>query len=148
MESDERNRLSRGPAPRIGKTMPTLKKILYVEDEPDIQTVARMALEMVGGFELECCSSGSEAVAKGPGFAPDLVLLDVMMPGMDGPSTLAELRKLPALAAVPVVFMTAKVQPSEIARFKELGAVEVIPKPFDPMTLHLTIGEIWDRHHG
>jgi CheY-like chemotaxis protein len=92
------------------------------------------------------CSSGAEAVAKAAAFAPDLVVLDVMMPGMDGPGTLAALRALPALARTPVVFMTAKVQPAEIAHFRSLGALEVIAKPFDPMRLADTIREIWRRH--
>jgi len=122
-----------------------LKKILYVEDEPDIQAVAQIALEAVGGFELKVCSGGEEAVAAATGFAPDLLLLDVMMPGMDGPTTLAELRKLPGLESTPVIFMTAKVQPQEIAHFKSLGAVEVIAKPFDPMGLADQVREAWSK---
>jgi len=120
-----------------------LSKILYVEDEPDIQAIAKLALETIGGFNLEVCSSGAEAIKKGPNFHPDLILMDVMMPGMDGPTTLVELRKDKNLSATPVVFMTAKVQPQEIAEFKELGAVEVIAKPFDPMTLSEQINSIW-----
>ncbi|MDO8299269.1 response regulator [Lacisediminimonas sp.] len=126
-----------------------LKRILYVEDDADIQTVARMALELVGGFELEVCSSGDEAIEKIAAFKPQLILLDVMMPGMDGPTTLARLRALPAYSATPVVFMTAKVQQSEIEGYKNLGAVDVIPKPFDPMTLSAQVVEIWERgQHG
>jgi len=125
-----------------------LHKILYVEDEPDIQAIAKLALEMVGGFTLEVCSSGDEAMRKAAGFVPDLILLDVMMPGMDGPATLAALRRLPELAATPVMFMTAKVQPAEIAHFKSLGALDVIAKPFDPMQLSQIIRASWDRHHG
>jgi len=128
--------------------MVELKKILYVEDEPDIQAVAKLALEMVGGFTLEVCSSGQEALDKAAGFAPQLILLDVMMPGMDGPATLAALRESPDLDAVPVIFMTAKVQPGEVAHYKELGAVDVIPKPFDPMDLSDTIRKIWEDCHG
>ncbi|HCA26207.1 MAG TPA: hypothetical protein DEP05_00890 [Betaproteobacteria bacterium] len=122
-----------------------LKKILYVEDEPDIQSVARLALEAVGGFVLEVCSSGQEALDKGPAFAPQLVLMDVMMPGMDGPTALQEMRKLPQLQPVPVIFMTAKVQPNEVAEYKALGAIDVIPKPFDPMSLSATVNAIWAR---
>ena len=125
-----------------------LSKILYVEDEPNIQEVARMALEMVGGFTVTICSSGEEALATAPEFDPDLLLLDVMMPGMDGPTTLVELHKISALAAKPAIFMTAKVQPHEVAEYKELGAIDVIPKPFDPMTLSASIQEIWDAHFG
>jgi CheY-like chemotaxis protein len=124
-----------------------LKRILYVEDEPDIQAVAKLALEMVGGFTLEVCSSGMDALEKAPGFAPQLLLLDVMMPGMDGPATLTALRAQPGTAATPAIFMTAKVQPGEVAQYREQGAVDVIPKPFDPMTLSSTIEEIWKRCH-
>lgn len=115
--------------------MTTLQRILYVEDEADIQAVAKLALEMVGGFTVKICSSGDEAVKEAVAFAPDMILLDVMMPGMDGPTTLAALRSLPTLANVPVAFMTAKVQPQEVAHYKSLGALDVIAKPFDPMTL-------------
>src|SRR5512135_223483 len=104
--------------------MTELKRILYVEDEPDIQAVARLALEMVGGFTVEVCSSGQEALDKVAAFAPQLVLLDVMMPGMDGPATLAALRQIPSLSGLPVIFMTAKVQPGEVAHYKGLGAVD------------------------
>lgn len=125
-----------------------LTRILYVEDEPDIQTVARLALETLGGFTLEICSSGKEALGKIAAFQPQLMLLDVMMPGMDGPTTLGELRKLPSFAATPAIFMTAKVQPSEVAGYKVIGAVDVIPKPFDPMTLSTQVQAIWERCHG
>lgn len=125
-----------------------LKRILMVEDEPDIQTVARLALETVGGFTVAACDSGEQAVASAPAFAPDLILLDVMMPGMDGPSTLAALRRIPELAQVPVVFMTAKVQPQEVESFMALGAAAVIAKPFDPMTLADQVRAIWDRGRG
>ena len=78
-------------------------------------------------------------------FAPDLVLLDVMMPDMDGPATLRALRQLPGMAALPVVFMTAKVQPQEVAEYRARGALDVIAKPFDPMTLAAQVREIWAR---
>ncbi len=122
-----------------------LQRILFVEDDPDIQTVARMALEAVGGFRVLACSSGQEALEKLAEFPPDLVLLDVMMPGMDGPATLAALRRLPEAASIPVVFMTAKVQTQEVALYRELGAVDVIAKPFDPMSLPETVRSIWSR---
>lgn len=125
-----------------------LQRILYVEDEPDIQTVARLALEMIGGFTVAICSSGAEALERVGEFAPDLVLLDVMMPGMDGPTVLARLRELPGTAATPVVFMTAKIQPQEVAEYRALGAVEVIGKPFDPIALPEQVREIWRRIHG
>ena len=125
----------------------TLQRILYVEDEPDIQAVARMALEAVGGFTLQVCSSGEEALQTAVEFAPDLLLLDVMMPGVDGPTTLQELRNLPDLANTPAVFMTAKVQPQEIEQFKSFGALDVIPKPFDPMTLSDQITLVWQQRN-
>lgn len=124
----------------------TLKKILMAEDEADIQMVARLALEAVGGFTVEICSTGTEALQAAPGFAPDLILLDMMMPGMDGVTTLQELRNLPQTAGTPVIFMTAKVQPHEVARYKELGAIDVISKPFDPMTLSSDVLKIWQTH--
>ena len=125
----------------------TLQRILYVEDEPDIQAVARMALEAVGGFTLQVCSSGEEALQTAVEFEPDLLLLDVMMPGMDGPTTLQELRNLPELANIPAVFMTAKVQPQEIEQVKSYGALDVIPKPFDPMTLSDQIALVWKQRN-
>jgi two-component system, OmpR family, response regulator len=126
----------------------TLQRVLYVEDEPDIQAVARLALEVVGGLTVRTCSSGEQALNEAPGFAPELILLDVMMPGMDGPSTLKALREWPELAAVPVVFMTAKVQPQEVAHYTALGALGVIAKPFDPMTLAEQVRRLWGQRNG
>ena len=128
--------------------MNSLERILYVEDEPDIQAVAAMALEMVGGFQVKVCSSGEEALQEVRSFAPDLILLDVMMPGMDGPGTLRALRAMPAAAQVPVAFMTAKVQPEEVEHYRALGALDVIAKPFDPMTLSNRVRDIWAAQHG
>ena len=125
--------------------MAELKKILYVEDEPDIQMIARVALENVGGFELLVCSSGAEALEKAASFNPDLFLLDVMMPGMDGPTTLQELRKIPSLTKTPVMFMTAKVQPQEVEFLKSLNVTDVIAKPFDPMGLANNIRDSWSK---
>lgn len=124
--------------------MSELQRILYVEDEPDIQTVAKLALELVGGFVVKICSSGEEAVREAAAFAPDMILLDVMMPGMDGPATLGALREQPLLSDVPVAFMTARVQAAEVAHFKSLGARDVIAKPFDPMTLAQQVRAIWE----
>ena len=128
--------------------MSTLQRILYVEDEPDIQAVAKLALEMVGGFTVKICSSGEEALREAVAFAPDMILLDVMMPGMDGPSTLLALREQPSLAELPVAFMTAKVQPAEVAHYKSLGARDVIAKPFDPMALAGQVRAIWEQRNG
>lgn len=125
-----------------------LTRILYVEDELDIQMVARIALESLGGFTLQICSSGDEALLSAPLFLPQLVLLDVMMPGMDGPTTLRKLREMPQCADTPMLFMTAKVQPGEVAAYKAIGALDVIAKPFDPMTLAAQIQAVWDGQHG
>jgi len=122
-----------------------LNRILYVEDEPDIQAVAKLALEQVGQFTLEVCSSGQEALEKAEQFSPQLMLLDVMMPEMDGPTTLSKLREISGLENVPAIFMTARVQPHEIQEYIDMGAVDVIAKPFDPMTLSTQIREIWEK---
>lgn len=128
--------------------MSELNRVLYVEDEPDIRAIAKIALERVGGFTVKICSSGEEALREAAGFAPDMILLDVMMPNMDGPAILKSLREQPALTATPVAFMTAKVQASEVAYFKSLGALDVIPKPFDPMALGAQVRAIWEKRHG
>jgi len=125
-----------------------LERILYVEDEPDIQAVAKLALEMVGGFQVMICSSGQDALDKVEDFSPDLILLDVMMPGMDGPTTLQRLRADTATATIPVIFLTAKVQPTEVAQFQAMGALDVIPKPFDPMNLATRVRQIWEQSLG
>lgn len=121
-----------------------LVKILHVEDEADIQEIAKMALEAVGGLTVKSCAEGSEALSATPQFEPDLFLLDVMMPGMDGPETFRALQKIPGYESTPVIFMTAKVMEAEVERFKELGALGVIAKPFDPMILSVQIRELWD----
>jgi CheY-like chemotaxis protein len=126
--------------------MKELREILYVEDDIDIQVVARLALERVGGLSVRLCSSGLEAIDAFAASPPDLVLLDVMMPGMDGLSTLARLRDLPGGESVPIVFMTAKVRPAEVARYRRIGATDVIAKPFDPMTLADQVLAVWRRH--
>lgn len=128
-------------------TLAALNRVLLVEDDLDIQSVAQLALEAVGGFVVEICSSGSEALDTAPKFCPDLVILDVMMPGMNGPSTLRALRELPDMVETPVIFMTAKAQRHEVEHYLELGALGVITKPFDPMTLPATITSIWSQHY-
>ena len=127
---------------------PTLQRILHVEDEPDIRAIAKLTLEALGGYQVESCESGAEALAKAPAFRPDLLLLDVMMPGMDGPMTLEALRKLPECADIPAVFMTAKAQPHEIEKFRSLGAIDVVTKPFDPQELCGQIDALWRRARG
>lgn len=123
--------------------MPELRKILYVEDETDIQAVARLSLEAFGGFDVRICSSGKEALGLAPDYRPDLIILDVMMPGMDGPTTFQALRQTEATAKTPIIFMTAKVQAHEVQAYKDLGALGVISKPFDPMTLSTEVKAMW-----
>jgi CheY-like chemotaxis protein len=113
----------------------SLARVLYVEDDPDIQAIVRIALETVGRLQLRVCSSGQEALDVIDAFQPDFILLDVMMPGLDGPATLAQIRMRERFAGVPAAFCTAKVQPQDVQRLRALGAVDVIAKPFDPMTL-------------
>jgi two-component system, OmpR family, response regulator len=112
-----------------------IQKVLLVDDEDDIRTIGQLSLARVGGWQCALAASGQAALQLAESFRPDLVLLDVMMPGMDGPTTFEALRKLEALREVPIVFMTAKVQKHEVQRYLELGALGVISKPFDPMTL-------------
>ena len=123
----------------------SLEKILHVEDEPDIRAIARMALEKIGQLTVESCPSGNHALERISDFAPDLVLLDAMMPDMDGPEVLKQLRARPDTKDIPIVFMTVKVQASEIEAYKALGALDVIAKPFDPMALHQQLKDIWAK---
>jgi CheY-like chemotaxis protein len=123
----------------------TLKRITYVEDEPDIREIARIALADIGGFELDLCESGREALSRSVDFQPDMFLLDVMMPGMDGMETFRVLRAMPEFADTPAAFLTAKVQEHEIRRYRDLGIAGVIVKPFDPITLADTVRRLWDQ---
>ncbi len=125
-----------------------LSRVLMVDDDPDIRAMAHLSLTAIGGYEVELCASGTEAVAQAPAFAPDLVLLDVTMPEMDGPSTLGKLRTLPGMDSIPVVFMTASTQPGDVKALLAQGAVAVIPKPFDPMRLPSALLEIWEHRNG
>jgi len=110
-------------------------KVLIVDDEPDIRRIAKLGLSRVGGMEVVEAANGAEALVRAKEDKPDAVLLDVMMPGLDGPSTLARLREDPATSGIPVVFLTAKAIAAELERLKVLGAAGVLTKPFDPMTL-------------
>ena len=122
-----------------------LERILLVEDEIDIQMVARMTLEDLGGFTVEAAGSSAEAVEKAAAFGPDMILLDFMLPDRDGQQTLQALRQVPGLETTPVVFMTARAQKNEVAEYLASGAVDVIIKPFEAMQLASTVNEIWDR---
>lgn len=111
------------------------RRILVVDDEDDIREVAQVALEMVGGWEVIPVSSGAEGVRRAAAEQPDAILLDVMMPGMDGPATVRALREEPATRDIPVILLTAKVQAADRRRFEDLPVSGVLSKPFDPMEL-------------
>jgi two-component system OmpR family response regulator len=125
--------------------MKALKKIMLVEDEPDIQLVTRLTLEHVGNYEVLICASGAEALQSVAAYAPDLILLDNMMPGMDGIATMEALRGLPDVAATPMVFLTASTQDEVRQDLLRRGALDVIFKPFEPRALVEQIRSIWQR---
>ncbi len=110
-------------------------KILHVEDDADIREIAEMALSLSGEFDVVQCESGEAALARIEGYTPDVVLLDMMMPGMTGCQTLERMRERPEFAEVPAIFMTARAQHAEIEELLQIGAADVISKPFDPMGL-------------
>jgi CheY-like chemotaxis protein len=112
-----------------------VRRILVVDDEDDIREVAQLSLEMVGGWEVLPAGSGAEALRRAEAERPDAILLDVMMPGMDGPSTFLALQANPATRGIPVILLTAKVQSADRRRFEDLGVAGVLSKPFDPMEL-------------
>jgi two-component system, OmpR family, response regulator len=120
-----------------------LNHIACIDDDEDILRVAEMTLKRLGGFKVSAYSSAADALEHLPSSRPDLVLLDVMMPKMDGPATLDAIRKHPQLSHLPVVFMTAKIQPSERHQYNALGASGVLAKPFDPATLSRDVEELW-----
>ncbi|MBZ4021778.1 hypothetical protein CKO11_04800 [Rhodobacter sp. TJ_12] len=120
-----------------------LRKIMLVEDDEQIAFMTVMALEEIGGFEVLHCDNGSAAIDAFDTFAPQVVLMDVMMPGMDGPDTLKALRKNPKAKKIPVIFMTAKVQAHERQGYFEIGASGVIAKPFDPLVLSQKVKDLW-----
>jgi CheY-like chemotaxis protein len=114
-------------------------RILHVDDEPDIREVVEISLGLDPDFATRSCGSGEEALVAAIDWQPDIILCDVMMPMMDGPATLIRLRQNASTAAIPVIFMTARAQTRELDRFRSLGALGVIPKPFDPMTLAASV---------
>jgi CheY-like chemotaxis protein len=114
-------------------------RILVVDDEPDIREVLDVSLGLDREFKMRGCASGADALVMAAEWSPTLILLDVMMPLMDGPATLANLRKNPRTVHIPVVFLTARTQTDEIAQYISLGAHGVLSKPFDPMTLAASV---------
>ena len=128
--------------------MTELRRVMCVEDDADIRMILEFSLATVGGYEVRCCAGGRSALQLAPVFCPDLVLLDVMMPDMTGPETLAALRELPVMRGVPVVFLTAKAMPDELEQLLQHGATGLIVKPFDPMTLPQDIRPYWEHGRG
>jgi two-component system OmpR family response regulator len=120
----------------------TVSKVLLVDDEPHLRRIGELSLKGVGKWTVVLASNGPEAIATAEREKPDLILLDVMMPGMDGPATLQQLKAVETTAQIPVIFMTAKVQKHEVDKYLAGGAVGVIPKPFDPMGLPSQIMQI------
>jgi CheY-like chemotaxis protein len=110
-------------------------KVLLIDDEDDIRRIARLSLSRLGAMEVVDAASGPDGIEKARRERPDAILLDVMMPGVDGGATLARLRADPATAGIPVIFLTAKAMSSELERLRRLGAAGVLIKPFDPATL-------------
>lgn len=121
----------------------TLSRLLYVEDDDSIAQVVMMTLEELGGFTVKYCNSGQKALDCVVEYAPQLILMDVMMPRMSGPETLEALKQMQAAKDIPVIFMTAKAQTHEQDAYRNLGAIGVIVKPFDPMTLSDEIIALW-----
>lgn len=122
-----------------------LTSILYVEDEPDIRNIAKLVLENVGGFQVTAVEGGQWALDTIDKVQPDLILLDAMMPGMDGKETFQAIRELPDFKETPIAFLTAKLMEKDVAEFMALGAIGVIAKPFDPMGLSEQVLDLWSK---
>ena len=124
------------------------QSVLYVDDDADICSVVQATLRLVPGLHVQTADSGERAIDLAYELRPDLVLMDVMMPGLDGPSTFKRMRESALLAHIPVIFMTAKVLPAEISQFLQLGAIGVIVKPFDPLRLYSELFALWAKGDG
>lgn len=125
-----------------------LKHILCIDDEADILEVTKMCLEVVGGYNVTTLNSTADIISKVSSVKPDLILLDVMMPEIDGPSLLTQLRSSQEFKNIPVIFMTARIQKKEVDEYLKHGAYGVISKPFEPMQLASQIQEIWNKANG
>jgi CheY-like chemotaxis protein len=123
-----------------------LKSILYVEDDLMVRTTAKLVMEVLGKFDVRECSSGREALVAARDFQPDLILLDVLMPELDGVNTLAMLRRMPHLADVPALFVTGLTSEEDLQRYMDAGAIGVIPKPVMPMRLTGQLQTLWSKH--
>lgn len=127
--------------------MKPLERILHVEDVPSIQVVTRITLEKLGGFEVLSCATGQEALERVQAFAPDLILLDVMLPEMDGIEFLRQLAQRVDLQQIAVVLLTGQQEPADLAELKRLGVRRLLHKPFDPLQLAAQLSEIWGSGH-
>ncbi len=125
----------------------TLSKILLIDNEQDILKLATIALKDIGQLKVKCCNSGKEAVQEVEAYDPDLILLDVIMPEMDGIHTLKAIRKLKTQKKTPIIFLTALTEAGDIDYYRKLGALAVITKPFNPQTLAETLKTLWVQKH-
>jgi CheY-like chemotaxis protein len=121
-----------------------IAKVLMIDDDPDIRKVGQLSLKAFGKWQVVLASNGQEGIELAAKEQPDLILLDVLMPGIDGPTTFAKLREQESTRSVPVIFMTAKTEAQDVARYTSLGAIGVIGKPFDPMKLPAEVRKIVD----
>lgn len=126
--------------------MDSLKRVLYVDDDPDLCALARLALETLGGLQVTVCETGDEALREIAANPPDLVVLDVDMPGLDGPDTLAAVTRTPGQGAIPAVFVTAHTDPAQVRRLRVTGVLDVLRKPFDPRSFADQIKTLWNEH--
>jgi CheY-like chemotaxis protein len=118
-----------------------MRRILIIDDEDDIREVAALSLEAIAGWQVFTASSGVEGISVATTEQPDAILMDVMMPGVDGPTTFRNMQQDPLIAHIPVLLLTAKVQGVDQRRFAGLGVTAVLFKPFDPLTLAKQISE-------
>lgn len=125
--------------------MKDLKKILYAEDEPDVQIVVETVVQSLSDYQIKICDNGKKLIECVEDYNPDLILLDVMMPEMDGPTTLKAIQSNEKTKNIPVIFMTAKAQIHEIKDLQKANVVGIITKPFDPMKLCSELQEIWEN---
>ena len=125
-----------------------LQRIMLADDEPDILEISKIALETIGGYEVVVCTSGKDLLENLSAFDPDLIVVDVLMPDLTGPQVLEELRRVPEYADTPVIYLTGVMQREGEDDLRATGVVDVILKPFDPMTLADRLEGIWKEFHG
>jgi CheY-like chemotaxis protein len=144
-------RTQRGPEPPSRSSREEVaavrkcRSVLYIDDDPDICVVVQATLCMLAGLDVYTAHSGEAGIDLAYEKRPDLIVLDVMMPGLDGPATFERIRQSPLIAQIPIIFMTAKVMPSEVAHFLGLGAIGVLSKPFDPLRIGEQLIDIWNQ---